>query len=917
MIQVKRRRAVLNVLFWIRESWYAVAGHFGGATKVALPRPRSGVLAGLEKDKEELIRMRCRHRADWAKYVEWKEVEPNLAEKHLSKLLNRSPELKFQFVCPDSGVVMSEPETVDAILQHFLAKGRDTHVTDTEPSLELARDISAIRRSNATLDPHTGAVIKPQDDKLYTMDELDNILKQISGSKYALRGSLASLKHSGPGGRLLLLGLNNCQLAWQIAANLTTMRGLNPVRKGTSNLITSSKALRPVCQATDMAAVTDCLYLSRHKNKIMQYWGNNQYGGRFESLAPVVSVVLLGQLRIQAGLPLWLNFGDEEGGFDVVPKNDIRLGAFLAGVCGRSWMLLDDILSQDAVCIALMGLVSAFHSPEAGVGQGRRRSLSDFNLAARPLHDLVTSAGPGAAMPSSALPSRLLRAASQRTPPTNHLHDLAFCAAVLPQLVESFERSLHQAVVFLATVPSAADRLALVDGITGVKISILQYVDDNAVPTSSCPQACLFWNTCEQYTRQRGPRFNLAAHKSACMPVGETQLPGPEELPRYLRARPPVVSSYKYLGFLLDHGFTFQRHFEQAMAIFDKAFFKLRSALASLHLPWIVCPATVPPRVESVALNGLGLCINVPGAENALNRMQASWAKYILDISEHPYGNWPALVAEVGWPWRLGTRMLADAILLEARISLLPLDIPAYQALRLAQGSALPSWASHVHQLRKRLGDLPDIVSWLGTIPNSLRSNATLRKSAVRSYRLQVVYPALASYDLSALSNGAQGHWPYARFQRGFAIPGSGLLLAIWHDEDWAKLKIWSVTRVLGRWPLALFGIDWMPVSLERCPYCGSGNADVLHILTLCPDTASLRRLFDIPPKHPWEVMEFLFNSSVVNSTGEGPAPCVLFVATAFQDVATKLVSDGEVDDTPRSRVGCSQAGRGSSASAT
>ena len=93
--------------------------------------------------------------------------------------------------------------------------------------------------------------------------------------------------------------------------------------------------------------------------------------------------------------------------------------------------------------------------------------------------------------------------------------------------------------------------------------------------------------------------------------------------------------------------------------------------------------------------------------------------------------------------------MLADAILLEARVSLLPLETPAYRALLLAQHSTLPSWATHVRQLRQRLGDLPDIVSWLGVFPDNLRSDSFLRKNAVRSYRIQVLYPALKAYDLS------------------------------------------------------------------------------------------------------------------------------------------------------------------------
>ena len=234
---------------------------------------------------------------------------------------------------------------------------------------------------------------------------------------------------------MIVLGLCNCQLAWQVACDLVCIRGLSPIKKGSANIISSIKSLRGICQASDLAAVTDLLFLHRHKKKLVAYWGPNQYGGIYEALAPVICLTLVAQLRMAAGLPMWANFADVEGGFDTIPKNDIRAGAFAAGVRGRSWMLMDDIFSRDLICISFLGFISKFVNMQAGIGQGRRRSLVDFNTASRPLHDTIIQHSPGVAAPSNMIPGILLRSANGITPPSSHAFSVERCRALLPMLL--------------------------------------------------------------------------------------------------------------------------------------------------------------------------------------------------------------------------------------------------------------------------------------------------------------------------------------------------------------------------------------------------------------------------------------------------------------------------------------------------
>ncbi|CAE8654281.1 unnamed protein product [Polarella glacialis] len=138
-----------------------------------------------------------------------------------------------------------------------------------------------------------------------------------------------------------------------------------------------------------MAAVQDGLYLLRHRGRLIEYWGGSQAGGLYDSLTSAASVFLLGQLRMSSGLPLYLNFGDCHFGFDVIDLDEIRWGSFQAGVVGKAWMLLDDCLSMDKVCVAYMHLVSSFFDVCAGIAQGRKASVFNFNTAVKSLHDTI------------------------------------------------------------------------------------------------------------------------------------------------------------------------------------------------------------------------------------------------------------------------------------------------------------------------------------------------------------------------------------------------------------------------------------------------------------------------------------------------------------------------------------------------
>ena len=95
-------------------------------------------------------------------------------------------------------------------------------------------------------------------------------------------------------------------------------------------------------QASDLASAEDGSWALCNKTLLIKFRGRDRYGGVYESQAPVLTVCLLGQTRFDAQWPLVLNFADEWFGFDVAPRDAIRLGTYTAGIHGSDWLVKDD-----------------------------------------------------------------------------------------------------------------------------------------------------------------------------------------------------------------------------------------------------------------------------------------------------------------------------------------------------------------------------------------------------------------------------------------------------------------------------------------------------------------------------------------------------------------------------------------------
>ena len=322
----------------------------------------------------------------------------------------------------------------------------------------------------------------------------------------------------------------------------------------------------------------------------------------------------------------------------------------------------------------------------------------------------------------------------------------------------------------------------------------------------------------------------------------------------------------------------------------------------------------IPERVESVVLHGIEFCIGVHGAETAFNRMQAGWARSLLGCSRCFAGGWSLLIAEVGWKRRLGTRMLERAVMLHARAMLSSHSHPARRILEAARFSSGTTWHSQVMDVSYRSDFIRPIPCILETLSDVEVSNALsckrARKFYLRRYRRAHVSPVLDAYDGTGFSTAASNQtWPYVDFQPFPERLPDILLRLDWGPQTWYFYRAWSITRVLGKLPLAVFGGNDPPRCVSFCPLCGCSSADVLHVLHACPATwdlycdycTSVGLDFSSGVRIRWSRLRLELFADRISFLDTGPtdgAARIHYVGRAMQRVARLLVVDDDaVDD--------------------
>ena len=882
---VRRRRAVVNAVTWVRDAWYTLAGHLAGHV-VALPakRAHSGSrlpssvaptppthatdlshLASMAEDREWK-----RSRVALSRYIALRGDDRGAADRFLSRLVR--PKEVLQLALRDSANALLGThgciESIEADL-----RGRSTNTSTRCPVHHAAVGdfVAKLRNSRALLHPRTGATL-PDTQMAFTPGEVGEVISQLSRTSVSLRGCYAAVKASSIGGRAVTLAIVNICFNLTLFPSSATLREFNPIRKKGPKVVHSLSCLRPISFSSDLAAVLDALILRRCRSAFVEFWGPGQSGGVYDALLCVLAVVLISQLRLGVGLPLLLLFLDLASAFDVADRDDMRRAVFDSGIHGRLWLLIDDLLSSDHARVHVGDLLSSVFKLDAGVAQGRRLSVALFNGQMRYLHDTIASASRGVGAWCNRWPRRVIELASITARPAFHEYDVKEVKALGVHL-RSTSSTESAAAHVLSSSSSTPSRLGAVDELAPCRVIDLQYVDDLVAPASSSEHIDALWSGAVSFTHTQGGTFNTGPSKSAVLPIGVS---------RYVSDTLAPVEQYTYLGVVLDRWLSFSAQLAYLVRKGREAFLDFLGCALSIFLPMPLQACAVSSRIEPVVLYGCEFCIQAPDAERTLNRLQSSWCRHLLGFPESRAGSTIFLVAECGWRRRLGTTMFERAVLLKARAQLLLASHPAHQLLAMASSSMLSSWAERVsilQQLPSFEQPIPDITACTPTtVIAQAQVDPEARRACLASYRRHYVTPAFDAYDRCAFQAACDNTvWPYYDYQCPMVPFPDALLLTDWSSDSWRFYKAWACIRVLGRWPLEVFSAGGTPLTLDACPLCDALEVDIAHLLMSCAGVLDLRlRWFPpigLPAVNPeclsWEVVRIALFAGRLSPHGE------------------------------------------------
>ena len=146
-----------------------------------------------------------------AKYVELRETNRGEADAFIAKIIKPKEQLTTLFHHQDTGEVMTLPETIATMQADMMQRAERAWARDPGHKDRTERQVSCIRASFATRDPSTGMRFTIN-EPLFTLQELEEVLRNTRKTGATLRGSNAALKSETLGGKLTTFALMNLSL---------------------------------------------------------------------------------------------------------------------------------------------------------------------------------------------------------------------------------------------------------------------------------------------------------------------------------------------------------------------------------------------------------------------------------------------------------------------------------------------------------------------------------------------------------------------------------------------------------------------------------------------------------------------------------------------------------------------------------
>ena len=380
----------------------------------------------------------------------------------------------------------------------------------------------------------------------------------------------------------------------------------------------------------------------------------------------------------------------------------------------------------------------------------------------------------------------------------------------------------------------------MLEALGSTPVGPLFYVDDGIVPCPSSGHAAAVVEVgARRFASRVKASFNLGPNKTAVLPVLGAQPCG---------YRCPEV--YTLLGVSVDSGLTFAPRLSDVLRMGKSVFLEVFHLAETVGFSVPIQAEQVRSRVEPVILYAAEVLIIAPGAERALNALQEMWARTILGAARGRLRG-ILVVAQCGWPLRLGSRMLEIAITAVARLQTLPVGHPAPVLIHLLASLPAQSWYHTVRNimLGTVIGSvIPELEQSTVATPGCIsraQADRDFRRDLIRRYKLVVVRPALVAYDAAAFQLAASKDLPALGHSLVQLFPGPAALPANIVLDDGVAIpsrwfRLWACARLSGLWPLYLYGVDDSPLMLDYCPLCGCPGASIAHPLVHCEGTLGL-----------------------------------------------------------------------------
>ena len=545
------------------------------------------------------------------------------------------------------------------------------------------------------------------------------------------------------------------------------------------------------------------------------------------------------------GLPVLLQKADLLHGFDLVWRDAVKVHLAQAGVKGKLWLYTDSSLQVERLRVRVGALVGEMASLTGfGVGQGGRAGVDLFSAMVRPLQDMCAERAIGVGVD---VPGMVADAYCRiRDDQLGFSRDEGHAAAAFIRL-----HGTSSAEATLSAIRGNDTRLACLDLLAPHRFLHLQFVDDTFNMISSVAELREVNGALSDYCELWRHRFQGGAKRPTVLAIGST-LQANLDAGTICGEAPSFVDCMDVLGIPLDRGLTMQPLLDRLCSKMENGARELCNNITALGfgLPYLC--AQFPSRVESSALFGCELLASYAGdwavVARKLNDLQYRAAKILLGVRVHdswgPGGHVRAL-CETRFFRRLSSKVALRIILSRARLLALPTHNPVGSIVSAALGRTGPSWLDHARVLTAKFAVYPDFLEFY-PLDDLQRNDPSTRRKAVSTWKHKVVLPRIKQIDeewfqaqLDALP--ADGFLSYVGVAPSRVPFSPGLVWAPWGPTTWRFFRAWCVARATSCLPLPLWECGRLVSSLPVCPLCGGLDADLVHILAICPNTRRFR----------------------------------------------------------------------------